>query len=197
MLTAIEHGGAEPVVRLQSNHGADAMKLLDLGAYGVIAPMIETAEDARHLADAIRYPPHGNRSFGPRRRPLRYGPDYAARAEETIVSMGMIETRRGLDNLDEILSVLGVAGVFIRPADLALGATPRPDSDDPRIVEAVQHIRIRCHATGRRAGIFCGGSAFAKAKFSEGFDLVSVAPDLPPLVGRLHIEFDQVRSARG
>lgn len=195
MLLAIEHGGAEPMVRLQVNDAADIMKLLDLGAYGIIAPMIETAAGARQLAEALRYPPDGIRSFGPRRPPLRYGPGYVARAADTIVSMGMIETRKGLDNLEDILSVPGLDGIFIGPADLALalGAEARPDLSDPAVVEVVAHIRKRCHAAARKVGIFCADATFAAAKLAEGFDLVSVAPDLPTLVAQTRRQLDQVR----
>lgn len=196
MLLAIEHGGAEPMARLQSNDASDIMKLLDLGAYGIIAPMIETVEGARELTQSLRYPPDGIRSFGPRRPPLRYGTGYVAKSAETIVSMGMIETRKGLDNLEAILSVPGLDGIFIGPADLALalGAEPRPDSADPIVIEAVAHIREQCHAAGRRVGIFCGEGAFAAAKLDEGFDLVSVAPDLPTLVAQTRRQLEHVRA---
>jgi 4-hydroxy-2-oxoheptanedioate aldolase len=92
----------------------------------------------------------------------------------------MIETKAGLDNLDAILETDGIDGVFIGPADLALAldAQPLADSADDRLVSAVRHIRERAHAHGRRVGIFCKGADFASLKIDEGFDLVSVAPDL-------------------
>lgn len=180
MMTAIELGGCEPFVRVRWNSPSEIMKLCDLGAYGIIVPMIETREDAELVASAVHYPPRGQRSFGPRRPLLRYGPDYAGIASETIVSMVMIETRKGIDNLDEILSVDGIDGVFIGPADLslALGFAPKPDSAEPTVVDTIRHIRESAHGAGKRVGIFCGSPQFARQKLDEGFDFVTLTPDL-------------------
>lgn len=180
MFRAIESAGAEPIVRLQENRPADAMKLLDLGAYGVIVPLVDSADDAKTFVSALHYPPGGQRSYGPRRPVLRYGPDYWKLASQTIVSLAMIETRRGIDNLDAILAVEGYDGIFIGPSDLAiaLGRAPTPDSDDPVVVDAIRHIRERARVFDKRVGIFCMSAAFGRAKIMEGFDIVSIAPDL-------------------
>lgn len=180
MFTAIEGRGTEPMARAASLDAAEIGKLLDTGAYGIIAPMVETRAHAQALADAVHYPPDGARSYGPRRPLFRYGPSYADMARETLVVLAMIETRRGLDNLDDILTVEGLDGVFIGPSDLALalGEAPAPDSRSPIVTEAVGHIRARAQAHGRRCGVFCGAPDFAAEKVAEGFDLVTVAPDL-------------------
>lgn len=180
MLAAIEARGCEPLVRVAANDAAQIGKLLDAGAYGVISPMIETEAQAAMLADAVRYPPAGRRSYGPRRPVFRYGADYPAFADQTIVAFAMIETRLGLDNLEAILAVEGIDGVFVGPADLALalGALPLADSAEEEVMAAIRYIRERAHAHGKRAGIFCAGVEFARAKLAEGFDMVSLAPDL-------------------
>lgn len=185
MLAAIELGGAEPFVRMQVNNQADAMKLLDAGAYGLIAPMINTAADAQSFAQALHYSPRGIRSYGPRRPALRYGADYVTHASSTIVALAMIETREALANLDAILDTDGIDGVFIGPTDLALdlGYAPSVDTAEPEVVAAIAHVRERAKAHGKRAGVFCGSGAFARAKIAEGFDFVSAAPDLGLLLG--------------
>jgi 4-hydroxy-2-oxoheptanedioate aldolase len=195
MILAIEHGGAEPLVRVQSNNAADIMKLVDLGAYGVIAPMIETASEAEALASALHYPPRGTRSYGPRRPPYRFGADYVAAASASVVSMAMIETQRGLENLNAILAVDGIDGVFIGPADLALalGSAAKPDSNDPVVVEAVATILVNAHAANKRAGIFCASASFARSKLAEGFDLVTMMPDLPALVASAKASLAEAR----
>ena len=195
MMTAIEAGGSEPFVRVATNDASDIMKLLDCGAYGVICPMIDTAAQARSFASALHYPPRGTRSFGPRRPLLRYGPDYPRIASETIVALAMIETATALQNLAEILAVDGIDGVFIGPADLALalGAAPQADSTDPRVVAAVRTIRLSAHAHGKRVGIFCAGADFARDKLEEGFDLVSITPDLAMLTHMARTSLEQVR----
>jgi 4-hydroxy-2-oxoheptanedioate aldolase len=180
MMTAIENAGIEPIVRVQRSEPAEIMKLMDAGAYGVIAPMIETESQARELASAIHYAPRGTRSFGPRRPVLRYGDQYWSMASETFFAFAMVETRLGLENLDAILNVDGLDGVFVGPSDLALslGYAPKPESQEPEVVEAISRIRSRAHAAGKRVGIYCNGSEFARAKIAEGFDFVSVGPDL-------------------
>lgn len=180
MMTAIELGGCEPFVRVAWNRPSDIMKLADMGAYGIIAPMIETAEQAARLASAVHYPPRGSRSFGPRRPSMRYGADYVSKASETIVAFAMIETPRGVDNIDEIVAVDGIDGVFIGPADLSLsfGGPAVADSADPSVVATIRHVRERAHAAGKRVGIFCASAAFARTKKEEGFDFVTLTPDL-------------------
>lgn len=197
MLSAIELGGAEPFVRMQVNDHADAMKLLDAGAYGLIAPMVNTAEDAQRFASALHYPPRGIRSYGPRRPALRYGAAYLQEASDSIVALAMIETREALTNLDAILAVDGLDGVFIGPTDLALdmGHAPTVDSSNPDVVNAVAHVLERAHAAGKRAGIFCGSGAFARSKIAEGFDFVTAAPDLSLLVSAARSVIEQARSS--
>lgn len=196
MLIAIELGGAEPFVRMQVNDPSDTMKLLDAGAYGIIAPMVNSAADARMLASALHYSPRGVRSFGPRRPSLRFGKDYFAAASGTIVGLAMIETREAIINLDEILAVDGLDGVFIGPTDLAieLGHAPEVDSAEPEVIAAIAHIRERAHAAGKRAGIFCGQGAFARAKIAEGFDFVTAAPDLSMLVAAARATIRETRA---
>ncbi len=197
MLTAIELGGAEPFVRMQVNDQADAMKLLDAGAYGLIAPMVNTAADAERFAAALHYGPRGIRSYGPRRPALRYGVGYLQQASDTLVALAMVETREALANLDAILAVDGLDGVFIGPTDLALdlGHAPSVDSSEPEVVAAIAHVRERAHAAGKRAGIFCGSGAFARQKIAEGFDFVTAAPDLSLLLGAAQAVITQARAA--
>ncbi|RWI08680.1 MAG: HpcH/HpaI aldolase [Mesorhizobium sp.] len=183
MMSAIELGGAEPFVRVAANNGSEIGKLLDNGAYGIISPMINDAGDAQHLGRAVSYPPRGDRSFGPRRPNLRFGANYHAHASETLVTLAMIETEAAISNLDAILSVEGIDGVFVGPTDLALslGCSPRVDSTEGPVVEAIQHIRRKSAEASKRCGIFCGSAAFARQKIEEGFAFVTVAPDLAML----------------
>src|SRR5260370_23168689 len=107
--------------------------------------MINSGAEAREFVAACRYPPAGIRSCGPIRANIYAGPDYVANANRTIITMAMIETRAGLDNLDEILSVEGLAAVYVGPADLALalGYEPQPDSIEEQAVKAIQYIVAR------------------------------------------------------
>src|SRR2546425_101159 len=105
---------------------ATIMKALDLGAYAIIVPLINTADDAAKAVAACRYPPVGMRSSGPVRAVHYAGADYIAKANDEIVVMAMIETKEGLANLDAICATKGLDAVYIGPADLsfALGLPP-------------------------------------------------------------------------
>lgn len=180
LMPAIEAAGIEPVVRVQANDAGTIGWLLDFGAYGVIAPLVNTADDAARFAAALHYPPAGVRSFGPRRPVFRHGAGYFETASQTHIALAMIETRQALDTLDAILAVPGFDGTFIGPSDLsiALGRPPRPDTDDPDVLAAIRHIIARSKAAGRRVGIFCNDAAYARRMMAEGCDLVTLAPDM-------------------
>lgn len=165
---------AVPIVRVPANNGPQIMRALDAGAYGIICPMISSAEQARQFVSACRYPPHGDRSFGPSRGFLYGGPDYYHHADETILTLAMIETQQGLDNLDEILSVEGLDGVFIGPNDLclALGELPSSESTADVVVQAIAHILARTQVHGKIPGIFCSSGQAAAMRISQGFKFV-------------------------
>ena len=95
-----------PMARVTGNHFAEINKILDSGAYGVIVPMIDTADDARRVVEAVRYPPRGRRSFGPARGLLYGGQDYPQHADDELLAFAMIETPQAMANLDEIAAVL-------------------------------------------------------------------------------------------
>lgn len=179
MLTAISTTETVPVVRVPWQDPGILMKMLDAGAYGVICPMINSAEEAERLVAATHYPPRGNRSFGPVRALLYAGQDYPAHANDTIVSFAMIETRQGLDNLEEILRVDGLEAIYIGPSDLslALGCAPTFDDVAPPVSEAIDLILAKCREHGVVAGIHNGTPEFALKRIEKGFQFVTIASD--------------------
>ncbi len=174
MLQTLSGTPAVPMVRVPVNDGPQIMRALDAGAYGIICPMISTAQEARRFVSACRYPPNGDRSFGPARGFLYGGADYYQHADETILTLAMIETQQGLDNLDEILSVDGLDGVFIGPNDLclALGEPPSSESDADVVVKAIAHILARAQVHGKIPGIFCSSGQAAAMRIAQGFRFV-------------------------
>src|SRR5690606_13574123 len=129
MLQAISSTPAMPMARCSANELSQINKLLDGGAWGIICPLVNTAEDAIRFVSACRYPPQGLRSFGPTRGLLYGGPDYFQEANSTIISYAMIETQEALDNLEDICAVSGLDGIMVGPSDLgiSLGMGPAPD----------------------------------------------------------------------
>jgi 4-hydroxy-2-oxoheptanedioate aldolase len=179
MLQAISTTATMPMVRVPWLEPGILMKTLDAGAYAVICPMVNTADDAAKLVSWTNYAPRGTRSFGPMRGLLYGGADYPQKANETIVRFAMIETAQALDNLDAILSVEGIDAVYIGPSDLSLSLGCRPlfDDVDPPVAEAIDHILARAKAHGVQAGIHNGRTDVARARVAKGFRFVTVSSD--------------------
>jgi 4-hydroxy-2-oxoheptanedioate aldolase len=179
MLQGISTTGAMPLARVPWNDPARLMKILDAGAYGIICPMVNTREEAEALVRACKYPPRGYRSWGPVRASIYAGADYGDHANDDIVVMPMIETAEAMKNLDEILSVPGVDGVYVGPSDLslALGLKPRLDQTDAPVVEAQQKIAEACKRHGVVAGIHNSTAAYALKMIAQGYQFVTLASD--------------------
>lgn len=179
MLTAISTTDTVPLVRVAWNEPGDVMRALDAGAYGVMCPSVETAEECRRFVGACRYAPLGYRSVGPRRAMLYAGQDYVAHANETLLSIIQIETAKGVDNLEEIAAVEGLDMLYIGPSDLglSLGRAVTADQTDPVVVAAIDKVLACAKRTGRQAGIFCKSVEYARAMAAKGFDLVTVTSD--------------------
>lgn len=179
MFQAVSTTDTVPMARVPWLEPGILMKTLDAGAYGVICPMVNSAEDAEKLVAWTRYPPVGTRSFGPIRGLLYGGPDYPEKANDTIVTFAMIETRQGLENLQEILEVPGFDGVYIGPSDLslALGCRPTFDDVDQPVVEAIEYIVAKAKEAGKVAGIHNGSPEYALRRIGLGFQFVTVASD--------------------
>ena len=197
MLTALSATPAMPIARPSGNDFAEINKLLDAGAYGVIVPMIDTAEDARRVVDAVRYPPRGRRSFGPARGLLYGGSDYAAHADDELLAFAMIETPQAMANLDEIAAVPGLDGLFIGPADLslALGVSPSPKWREEPLRGAIARILAATQAHGLLAGIFCTGPEMAIDMQAAGFRMLVPGNDAALLRGAAQAACDRIRGA--
>ena len=180
MLTAVSTTDCVPIVRVPWNDPGDIMRVLDAGAYGVMCPTIETAEQAMRFVGAARYAPAGYRSVGPNRALLYGGADYIARANETVLTIAQIETAGGLENVDAIARVPGLDMLLVGPSDLglSLGRSAQPDQTDPVIVEAIDRILQAAHGAKIKAGIFCADADYAQKMKSKGFDLVTVTSDI-------------------
>jgi 4-hydroxy-2-oxoheptanedioate aldolase len=179
MFQAISTTNTVPMARVPWLDPGHLMKVLDAGAYAVICPMINSAEDAEKLVAWTHYPPLGTRSFGPIRGLLYGGPDYPQRADDTIVVFAMIETREGLDNLDEILKVPGLDAIYVGPSDLslALGCKPTFDDVDPPAAEAIEMIVRKATEAGKIAGCHNGTPEYALKRIGMGFRFVTVSSD--------------------
>jgi 4-hydroxy-2-oxoheptanedioate aldolase len=201
MLQAISTTATTPLVRVPWNEPGIIMKMLDAGAYGVICPMVNSRAEAEALVRACRYPPEGERSFGPVRATWYGGDDYAVKANETLLVLPMIETRKAVEHLDEILSTPGVDGVYVGPADLGLshGFPAKGDRDEPELLEIIHAIAVAAKRHGKFAGIHCGAPAYARGMVEKGYRLVTIQADnqLLAAAARRAVELTRTGRAEG
>jgi 4-hydroxy-2-oxoheptanedioate aldolase len=180
---AIALAGMPAVVRIALRDDATASRVLDMGAEAIIAPMVNSVEEARALAAATKYPPLGERSWGPMRAMTLEGIDqplqYLASANQTSFTFAMIETVRALDALDAILAVDGIDGVFVGPFDLSvsLSAGRQVAPGDVSVDGPIKHIAERTAAAGKVAGIYAPTPERARSFRDVGYRFIAVAAD--------------------
>ena len=187
---------APVLTRVPWNEPGIIMKCLDAGFQGVICPMINTVEDARRLVQSARYAPLGGRSFGPTRANLVHGAGYAKGANTSVLVLAMIETREALGNLDAILAVEGIDGVYVGPSDLglSLGYEPTLEPTAPEVLEAMETILSRARAAGRIAGTHTGSPAMVRRMLEKGFHFASLLTDVRLFASALATQLGEVRN---
>jgi 4-hydroxy-2-oxoheptanedioate aldolase len=150
-------GPAIPMARVRQNDFAAIGQLLDRGALGIVVPLVNSAQDARAAAHAMRYPPRGGRSMGPLGARL-HGPDYLQRANDEVFLAVQIESIRAVEHAEEIMAVDGVDGCWIGPADLAasMGVDPNTAEGARAREEAILRVLQACRKAGKIPGIAAG-----------------------------------------
>ena len=179
-IQAMQAHPVTPLVRVPWNEPGIIGKALDAGAWGIICPMINTAADARALVKASLYPPSGARSNGPVRAAAYGGPTpYQEIANDQVLIMPQIETREAVENLEAILDVPGIDGVYVGPSDLGLsmGMAPILDREEPEILHIYERILTETKAREQFAGIQNATSPYGARMASMGFGLVTVSSD--------------------
>ncbi len=183
-IAAVRQGGAAPVVRVPVGDFATVSRVLDFGAEGIIAPMINTEADAQAFAAAAKYPPVGERSWGPHRATMLAGvadqKNYLAEANDLTVTLAMIETKTALANLDSIAATPGIDGLFLGPSDLSI-ALSQGRSLDPlsKAVDAeLDRIVAAARKTGKIAGAYCHTAERAVTLAKRGVRFLAVSSDM-------------------
>jgi 4-hydroxy-2-oxoheptanedioate aldolase len=179
LLAAIPPSESLPFVRAAWNHPADLMRALDLGARGVICPMIGSRGEAEAFVAACRYPPEGTRSYGPIHGAFGRGPEQASAANDAVLLFAMIETAEGFTSLEEIAATPGLDGLFVGPADLSLGLglDTFADLTDPALLKALDEIVAAADGHDLVPGIHAPSPSAAAAMAARGFRFVSSAVD--------------------
>jgi len=170
--------GATPLVRTPGNEPFQIGKALDLGALGVIVPMVSSPEEAAAAVAACRYPPTGVRSYGPTRLELVIGSADPNRLEREALCFVMVENSDGLDCVEAIAATPGLDGIYVGPSDLAISMGLGPQEfGHPDHVAATERIREACMAAGIAAGVHTHSGALARERVAQGFTFVTVATD--------------------
>ncbi|WP_299297258.1 HpcH/HpaI aldolase/citrate lyase family protein [uncultured Tateyamaria sp.] len=184
----LQASDSDVVVRLP-NGDADLIKqVLDAGVQTLLIPMVDSAEQARDLVRAVRYPPHGIRGVGyALGRASRFAaiPDYLTTADQEICLLIQVESRKGIEALDEILAVEGIDGVFIGPADLSVDLGYAPTADAPEIHAIVLDALDRIHAAGKASGILTLDWDFIAKCIAHNASFVAVGIDVLTLANGL------------
>jgi 4-hydroxy-2-oxoheptanedioate aldolase len=183
-IAAIRQGGGAPVVRIPLADFATASRALDFGAEGIISPMINTPEDARAFVAVTKYPPLGERSWGPHRATMLGDiPDqkvYLRDGNEVTFTLAMIETRTALDNVVAIAQTPGIDGLFLGPSDLSIalsqGASVDPMSAD--VDRELERIAEAARKAGKILGAYCHTAERAVTLAKRGVRFLAVGSDL-------------------
>jgi 4-hydroxy-2-oxoheptanedioate aldolase len=193
---AVVLGGSRPIVRVPWNEQGIIGKMLDAGAEGIVVPMVNTADEARAVIRACRYPPLGERSFGPVIAGLRT-PNYASDTNKQVCAIPMIETALAVANLEDILAVSGIDAVYVGPADLSLSLGLPPGNNDgtASFDEALARIVKVSQASGVVPGIHSNAALTAR-RLEQGFRMVTVASDLLSMRTKMAEELGEARGGR-
>ncbi|EFW23152.1 hypothetical protein D8B26_006667 [Coccidioides posadasii str. Silveira] len=182
-VAAIAALGVSPIVRIAANEGWMVKRALDSGAHGILVPLLDTADDARKLVASAKFPPMGKRGFG---SPFAMGPignvsatEYLLHANDTLLTIVQIETKEGLENVEEIARVPGIDVLLVGPYDLGNNiGRPVINELHPELEAAIERIRKAAVDNGKKAGIFSPNGEMAKKFASQGFHMISVTSDV-------------------
>jgi len=179
-IPSVTMSAKHPVVRIPVGRFDMASRALDFGAEAVIAPMINAVEDARRFAAAMKYPPVGERSWGPTfgfpRSGLTDHAAWLATRNAATISFAMIETRAAYGLTDQILDVPGIDGVFVGPSDFSIawtnGAQQNPNLED--MMGAIEEIGAKARKAGKFAAIFAADPKISGRYASMGYQLIAL-----------------------
>jgi 4-hydroxy-2-oxoheptanedioate aldolase len=176
-LIAARAAGLPACVRVTENDAGLIGRALDAGAQTIICPMIETVEEAAAFVQAVKYPPRGQRSWGPYRARLGFEGDYFTTANDWTIACPHIETKGALDRLDAILDLPGVDMVCLGPNDLSVALTERLDVQASEVKDAMTLVLRKCREKSVITFIFANDVANARPLLAAGWNVVAIGTD--------------------
>lgn len=191
--------GKPTIVRIPVGQFALASRVLDFGVAGVIAPMINSKDDAKTFASFMKFPPVGERSWGPTIAMSlsgQTGDDYLKRANKISVAIAMVETREALAAVDDIVSTKGIDAIFVGPSDLSIALSNGKNVNPARadVQDALMHVLARCKAHGKAACCFAPSPDAARDLAKKGFDLMAIGTDFGQLRSGARAQIETART---
>ena len=201
LIVAAENGGLLPYVRIGDIRRPNVLRMLDVGARGLIVPNIRSADEVRQLVEYAKFPPLGSRGYCPTRTTGwgadEWSKDVFAYMEECNRRCRLIpqcETREALEQIEEIAAIDGVDGIFIGPCDLSIALGIPLAFDSPILLAACERVLAACRRYGREAYIFAGNMSDAVKWAKKGFDSVTYSLDASVLIGAYRSLADDFRA---
>lgn len=179
-LQAINGSPAVPLVRVPWNDLVIIKRVLDVGAYGILVPYVNTAEEASLAVRATRYPPEGIRGVAGSPRAQGYGSNataYLSRANAEILLLCAVETRTAVENLDDILRIEGLDGIFIGPMDLASSLGYLGDASQSEVQETIAQIESKVLPSDKFLATVSSSWEQAATLFERGYQMVTLMAD--------------------
>ena len=187
LMGAIADAGCVPLCRVPEGRHENIKRALDAGAWGIVAPMVDTVEQAKSIIAACKYPPTGNRSIGGTLHAINWGAsagDYYKRANDEILVILQTESPRGVDNAEAIYSLPGVDAIFVGPNDLT-AQMRGPDGLDPS-PEAFEAMLQRILAAGKKTktpvGLHVQSVEAIQKRVAEGWQFLALGSDMRMMV---------------
>ena len=183
-ITAASRRNCAPLVRVKDVTRPSVLKMLDVGARGLIVPDVRSVEEVRRLVEYAKYYPLGRRGFAPTLA-SGYGFDpeaadveaYFARCNRQTLLIPQCETLEALEHIEEITAMDGVDGIFVGPYDLSVALGRPAQMDNPALVAAIERVLAACKANGKLSMIYAGDAAGSARLFRQGFDCVACGMD--------------------
>ena len=196
---AAQDSGIAPIVRVPYGELAMATRVLDGGALGIVIPHVDTADEAREIADRLRYPPRGHRSVGGGQAQFDYAPmklgDMTKRSDDNTLITVMIETPKAVRNAEAIAAVPGIDSLLVGSSDLSMEMGIPGENGHAKIQDAVDKVVTACKKHGKWAGM---GGAYSEELLQlyigKGVKLLLAGNDLPMLTNAARTHQARVRA---
>lgn len=198
LIQVVDSAAVCPIVRVGAIEQYPVKSALDMGAHGVVFPLVNSREDAERAVSYVKYPPWGIRGVAPRKA-ADYGrtfSEYLKTANDLTTVVVQIETKEALRNLDEVIGTRGVDVAFVGPTDLTVSLGLGDDRGNPKVLEAMEKVVRACEKQDRAPGVLAATTAEAKRAVEMGFRFIGLGSDTRFLMSGAKEFLDAARKAR-